>query len=536
MLFRKILFLLSLGLFTNQVIAQYTIIEIANSNGDDFLSEPYICFNSENPDIILVGSNLAQIFISNDGAYNWNNNQSLSNVYGIYGDPYLICDTAGNFYYFHLSDPGEPGGDDWIDRVVCQKSEDNGQTWEAISFVGLNGFRKNDNEAAVYDRANNRIYICWTQADAYHSANSQDSSIIYNSFSDNNGITWSEPYRLSKKAGSSDGGINMLRSAVPSIGPNGEVYVAWAGRNEAEETGIIFDKSLDGGISWLDEDIFVSNMPGGSQFSIPGIYQQSDGTDPGTGWPHTVCDTSGSEYHGTIYIAWADLRNGSDDSDIWISKSSDGGDSWIGPIRVNDDPLGSHQFFPAIAIDQTNGNIYLLFYDRRNHTDNATDVYLAISKDGGQTFSNIKINETPFTPNDAVFFGDYIGIIAHDDMVRPVWTELEGAVIGIFTAIIEAPSAIVNTEYDILDASSYPNPVKNEIYCSFKVLQKSIVSISFCDLYGRELNKLVNKKEYSPGKYVESFNTDIFLMNDGLFLLKFRINDKHITKKIILSK
>jgi len=49
-------------------------------------------------------------------------------------------------------------------------------------------------------------------------------------------------------------------------------------------------------------------------------------------------------------------------------------------------------------IDQTNGNLYFVFYDRRTYTDNQTDVYMAISTDGGTNFSNVKISESPFSP------------------------------------------------------------------------------------------------------------------------------------------
>ncbi len=107
---------------------------------------------------------------------------------------------------------------------------------------------------------------------------------------------------------------NTTEGAVPAVGPDGEVYVAWSGPE-----GLIFDRSLDGGDTWLDNDIFIGNHPGGWNFNIPGINRCN-------GLPITCCDLSYSQYRGTIYVNWTDQRNGEDDTDVWIAKSTDGGD------------------------------------------------------------------------------------------------------------------------------------------------------------------------------------------------------------------
>ncbi|MEZ5146518.1 MAG: sialidase family protein [Bacteroidales bacterium] len=65
------------------------------------------------------------------------------------------------------------------------------------------------------------------------------------------------------------------------------------------------------------------------------------------GLPITVCDLSGGPNNGTIYINWSDQSNGEDDTDVWVVKSTDGGDTWSEPMRVNDDPPGKQQFLPG---------------------------------------------------------------------------------------------------------------------------------------------------------------------------------------------
>ena len=90
-----------------------------------------------------------------------------------------------------------------------------------------------------------------------------------------------------------------------------------------------------------------------------------------------------------------------------------------------------------MTVDQSNGYLYIVYYDRRNHADNHTDVYLSVSKDGGTTFSDYKISENPFYPNPKMFFGDYTNISACNGVVRPIWTHLDGTKISLFTALVQ---------------------------------------------------------------------------------------------------
>lgn len=220
-----------------------------------------------------------------------------------------------------------------------------------------------------------------------------------------------------------DSDLTAEKGAVPCVGPNGEVFVAWSNRNK-----IWFDRSTDGGQTWLNSDIFVSDQPGGWDFAIPGIYRAN-------GLPVTTCDLSGGPNHGTIYINWSDQRNGADDTDVWLSKSTDGGFTWSAPVRVNNDNTTRQQFFTWMTIDQATGYLWFVFYDRRNYNDMRTDVFMAVSKDGGATFQNFKVSESPFVPNESIFFGDYTNVTAYNDVVRPIWTRLEGTDLSVWTSL-----------------------------------------------------------------------------------------------------
>ncbi|MCT4624563.1 MAG: glycosyl hydrolase, partial [Schleiferiaceae bacterium] len=90
-----------------------------------------------------------------------------------------------------------------------------------------------------------------------------------------------------------------------------------------------------------------------------------------------------------------------------------------------------------MAIDTKTGYLYVVFYDRRAYNNLETDVYIAYSKDAGQTWVNEKISESSFTPTNTVFFGDYNNISAYDGVVRPIWTRYEKGKLSVWTALIQ---------------------------------------------------------------------------------------------------
>ncbi len=399
----------------------------------------------------------------------------------------------------HLSYPDEGN---WIDRIVCQKSTDNGASWNNGTFMGLNGTKAQDKEWATVDRANNNIYVTWTEFDSYGSSSEADSSFILFSKSEDAGETWSEAIRLSQTAGDCIDDDETVEGAVPTVGTNGEIYVAWAGRKTNGELAIMFDKSTDNGETWLDQDIFVTNFPDGWAYDIPGISRCN-------GLPVTVCDTSGLANNGRIYINWTDQRNGTDDTDVWLVSSDNKGEAWTEPKRINDDPAGKQQFFTWLTIDQTSGYLYCVFYDRRNYDNNYTDVYMAVSKDGGENFENIKISETPFSPNSGAFFGDYTNISAHNGVIRPIWTRLDDSGLSIYTAIIEQESNVPEKEANNIYAEKiYPNPLTTEANFSYKLRKSSNISIKLFDISGKHIATISEINNQPAGKYVEKINIE----------------------------
>lgn len=489
----------------------------------DSPNEPSIIINPKNTSQLYAGANLNNVYFSGDGGYSWEEGKMYSSVHGVWGDPVLMCDTAGAFYYFHLSNPTEGS---WIDRIVCQKAETFGGAWNDGSAMGLNGTKDQDKEWAVVDRSNNHIYVTWTQFDAYGTSNPDYFSNIMFSRSFDGGVTWSPAIQINEVSGDCIDSDNTTEGAVPCVGPNGEIYVSWAG-----PAGLVFDRSLDMGTTWLENDIFISEIGDGWDYSIPGIYRAN-------GLPVTLCDTSGGPYHGNIYVNWSDQANGSDDTDIWLVKSQDGGNTWTEPIRVNDDPPGKQQFFTWMAIDQTNGHLYFVFYDRRNYDDTRTDVFVAMSADGGESFVNFPVSESPFIPYSSIFFGDYTNITAHDDVIRPIWARLDGYQIGIWTAIVD-PGAVglVDREVDMsCQQTAYPNPFRETTFFSFKLHQPAPVRLTVCDNLGKTVAGLVDVREMAAGKYTYELDAEKFALGPGTYYFSLVTGSVTHKQKIILAR
>lgn len=501
---------------SNFSFSQHTNILVSNSNAPN---EPSIIINPQNPLQMVAGANLDNVYYSSDGGFTWSENQ-LSSTLGVWGDPTITVDTAGNFYFLHLSNPASGN---WIDRIVCQKMDDFSQTWSDGSFMGLNGTKAQDKQWPIVDPITNNIYVTWTQFDEYGSSNTLDSSIILFSKSIDAGLTWSNAIRISKNAGDCIDSDNTTEGAVPAVGPNGEVYVAWAG-----PSGIMFDKSIDQGNTWLDEDVFISNIPGGWDYSIPAIYRCN-------GLPITCCDISNGPQRGTIYVNWTDQRNGNDDTDVWLVKSTDGGNTWSLPIRVNDDSIGKHQFFTWMVVDQKTGKLWFVWYDRRNYDDERTDVYMAMSEDGGSSFTNFKISESPFIPSASVFFGDYTNISAINDTIRPIWARCDNTDQSIYTAIIN-PSAIGQEESQLMDfemSNIYPNPGTDDFAYSYKLHKPSPVRIEILDAMGNVIALIKNERE-NPGRHLCRINAAELKLSPGIYFIITTCGEYSQTQKFVV--
>ncbi len=486
-----------------------------------------IAVNPANPSVLAAGANINYHFRSTDGGTSWTE-QFLSSPLGVAGDPCVVFDADGNLYYSHLS---YPQGGSWLDRIVVQKSTDGGLTWSEGVGVGHNPPKDQDKSIMSADRTGspyrNNLYIAWTEFDTYGTSSPTDSTRILFSRSVDQGLTWSPALRISDRGGNCLDGDDTVEGATPAVGPDGDVYMAWSGHDM-----IYFDRSIDGGASF-GEDVIVCDQPGGWAFSVTGIYRCN-------GMPITVCDVSNSPYRGRIYVVFSDQRNGTDDTDVFICHSDNHGGTWSEPLRVNDDAGSSHQFFPWATVDPSTGNVAVVFYDRRNTAGDATEVTLAISTDGGATFNNTIVSDTPFTPWNSVFFGDYIGIDSWDGTTYAIWMSMDEGELGVWMAKTASPSGVysgsdtVTETALVMRATSTTTTRRTKI--SFTTYHDSEVRLSVYDVRGRLIQSLVSETR-PAGQYTEMWDGTTrsgSKVASGMYIVHLQAGADVVTRKVVM--
>lgn len=507
------------------LLSQYPNIRVS-APGSTNPNEVTIAINPANPLNLAGGANLRYSYRSTDGGWTWTE-ALLSSSLGVWGDPCVAYDADGGLYFGHLSNPPPPGY--WIDRIIVQKSTDGGGSWNDGVGVGFVSPREQDKEWITVDQTDspyrNNVYLAWTEFDNYGSFTPGDSSRILFSRSVDGGMTFSPPTKVSDIEGDCLDDDNTVEGAVPAVGPNGEVYLAWSG-----PLGITFDKSIDGGATW-GADKVIAEQPGGWAFDVSGIYRCN-------GFPVTACDVSQSPHRGSIYVLWSDQRYGVEDTDVFIIKSTDGGSTWSTPTRVNNDGSHRQQFFPWLSVDPITGKLYVVFYDRRNTTGDATEVTLARSVDGGDTWENFVVSDSSFIPSSTIFFGDYSNIAARGGMIYPIWTRIDGTERSTWVAIIADTVTTVTQSSSGVPSSltlgqNYPNPFNGEALIRYSIPAAGLVTMELHNVLGETVRTLRSRWE-SPGEH--TIRVSMENLPGGVYFYSLSHGVSQVTRKMIFLK
>jgi hypothetical protein len=208
-----------------------------------------------------------------------------------------------------------------------------------------------------------RIYVTWTRFETLFfdppGAFFIISAKIQLSYSDDQGRSWSPRKTISGSAPfctfafAGEGLCDDNQWSTPTVHPKtGLLGVAFENFNTPDENQFLFVRSEDGGETFegpfFVTPVFDVNFPRsgatrtdcdlrGQEF-LRIVYTNSCfRSNPGG---NVVIDRRGGAFADDLYLIMSDNRNGtigSSNSDIFLFKSLDGGTSWIGPTRVNDD-------------------------------------------------------------------------------------------------------------------------------------------------------------------------------------------------------
>src|SRR5262249_14586065 len=166
---------------------------------------------------------------------------------------------------------------------------------------------------------------------------------VYLNLSHDSGATWL-PVDLRLDVSSAPGTTDALDPALAVSGSS--VYATWRDGLNAIPSDIEFNRSLDGGATWLPADVRLDvGDPPHANFSR---------------YPEPAA--SG----GSVFVAWMDERDGLDD--IYVNRSLDGGATWLPADRRLD--LGSAKGssssgFPQIAA--LGSSVYVAYSDDRSN-------------------------------------------------------------------------------------------------------------------------------------------------------------------------
>jgi hypothetical protein len=122
-----------------------------------------------------------------------------------------------------------------------------------------------------------------------------------------------------------------------------------------------------------------------------------------------------------------------DKANIYLSKSGNGGATWLAPIKINDDATTRDQFFPTIAISDDGLRLFIAWYDRRNSPTNSlierfgTGASIApsgaIVGQGNRLISNaafpVVVGQDPLV--NPTYMGDYDQVVARGRTFYGPW-------------------------------------------------------------------------------------------------------------------
>ena len=494
-------------------------INISGAIWSDAQTETWIAMDYNDPKNIIATSNdnaylggadgwRMSSFVTTDGGITWKHSPTPRN-YGQYitplqnratiFDPAITFDTKGNAYYaYGYTETYYNDNDKNKNGVFVVKSTDKGLSWDAFEYgsdngivaitsdaFGTSGMPFHDRYTMTSDRSESSqykdyLYITWRAF-----GGTRDGIVV--SYSSDGGESWNDYQRIAT------GG----QGPMPITGPNGELYVVWTSADFGGQTRAMLAKSQNGGAS------FNTILEAQRVYNI-GTYDASNGRHTLTdkqdirvsSTPQIAVDNSNSQFKGSVYVVQAGRETSGGKYGLYLSTSRNGGTTWSKNKRIDNNPLRNDIFMPSISVDPVTGWIGVFYYSSQNDPNNVgVDGYIAFSKDGGETWKNLRITpETKYLDRTntvmpqglagGVYWGDYTSITSYNGSFYPLyWMPTVGnnySSNDLFTAVISqnprAPENLAGTtnfEPNLGLKLTWTHPTKNlfgEDLGSFKIM------------------------------------------------------------------
>lgn len=500
----------------------FTIQVNTDANGDnivgDAANEPSMAIDPANPDKIVIGwrqfDNVHNNFRQAGYAYTLDGGETWTfpGVIdpGVFrSDPVLASDAGGNIYYNSLT---VSGSNFYCDVFIMESGT---TVWDSGTYA-LGG----DKQWMIVDNNNGmgagNIYAFWTSS----------YSICYPDFftrSIDGGDTYEDCVSIP----------GYPQWGTLATGLDGTLYVAGL-----SDEGFIVAKSSTAQnpnwpVSW--DSYHVVDLDGTVGFG--------EGPNPegllGQTW--VAVDNSDGPYSGYVYVLSSIARyNSNDPLDIMFARSTDGGITWDGPVRVNQDLSTSNwQWFGTMSVSP-DGRIDVVWLDTRDNPGTyLSSLYYSYSIDGGESFSeNERVSES-FNPHTGWpqqdKMGDYFHLMSDVDYAHLAWANtLNGEQDVYYTRVNPWFVGVKENKLtNQLLIHVFPNPAKDELNVKYQIEKKENVEIHLFDVLGKEVY-FQSGTNLKTGQQHISINTSSF--PEGVYFLNVSSGGNRSVTKVILAK
>jgi hypothetical protein len=372
-------------------------VDITQASGNE--AESTISINPTNPNNLFECDTLSDVgHYSTDGGATWkvSDLSAFPSHAGIGADVQTTWDSFGNLF---LTQFGTAARD-----IVVGRSSDGGATFKDVRTIVTTS---SDQPSIAFgpSGAAGIPEAVWISVNTGANNDIVAAGAPVMGF-DNVGA-FSAPVALT---GSSPGDFGSI-----AVGPDGQVMVNYQNLTTTDGPDtILANLDPDGlGPNPFGSAFAITNTNVGGHAPIPAQPGRTIDAEGNLAW-----DRSGGPHNGRVYLVYVDRPStSSDNTNIFVRYSDDNGATWSAPVAVDPIGNGKSQLQPAIAVDQTTGNVAVTWYDTRNSgpANNTTQVFGSVSLDGGATWlpavqistgtSNASaVDESPPSPFD---YGDY---------------------------------------------------------------------------------------------------------------------------------
>jgi len=362
-------------------------------------------------------------------------------------DPWLSFGPDGDLYMFSLSldletPPGRAGGFG-KNALFVSESKNGGQTWsDPIQIIRDENpkFLNDKNSITADPTDSNFVYAVWDRLELPNGTVINPENVVGFGFkgpamlsrTTDGGATW-EPARIIYNPGGNNQVVVLPNGTVVDFFD--EILGAKNVGGTSRVLNLALVRSTDHGATWAHGQairaakmfprvLFVGGCCGVYNPENPAEVSRTEDLIPEV--------AVGTE--GNLYAVWQDARfsNGGNFSnpallydDVAFSMSTDGGDTWSTPVRINKTPtnipVGNRQAFTPSVHVSSDGTVGVTYYDFRNNDTGAdlkTDYFIvhchASCTDPGN-WSETQVTDVSFDMRQApvargFFTGDYEGL------------------------------------------------------------------------------------------------------------------------------